>query len=97
MYVLFSPLFYIDSVSSQMLSNTTSIISVGIFKKKTAADEAGAARNSLNVLSLTASPVHSVFTCGPGLDRSAAQPFELQSAEAEHMIKDSQNLRTHHE
>lgn len=97
MYVLFFPLFYIDSVSSQMLSNTTSIISVGIFKKKTAADEAGAARNSLNVLSLTASPVHSVFTCGPGLDRSAAQPFELQSAEAEHMIKDSQNLRTHHE
>ena len=52
-----------------------------------------AAKTRLNVLSLTASPVLSVFTPVPGLDRSAVQPFELWSAEAEHTIKGSQDLR----
>lgn len=41
----------------------------------------------------TASPELSGLTPVPGLDRSAAQPFELRSAEAERDIKGSQDLR----
>lgn len=56
-----------------------------------------AAKNHLNVRSSTASPLLSGFTPRPGFNRSAVQPFELRSAEAERIIKSSHSLRTQRE